>query len=701
MKEKKIRYLVTCTFGSLFISAAPGLVDAAESEPVKLESITVKGEGMRDADRSFSVNVISQDQIQSQHWENPLTIVEEAAGFNAVSYQHGGVADVFTIRGFTGGGHGSDAGLSLDGISLNEGESHADGYGDTSIIIPLEIEAVSVYKGPISPLYGNFARGGVLAFTTRKGGEYQNFDLSTGSYGTFDAQAAFGTTVGPLQINGALQGYQSDGWRDHSKYPKMNAAFRGAYDISDTTEIAYSLRGHGSRWQAPNYILNDQFEDDDTRREENPFTKLQEDTGEKQLDAQRLDLNHVINDRLKLLAYAYNTDSYFVRFQTRLNVANSAVADPADPNLDLSAVAPQTEYNYDRDASAIGMSLNGAYPVLGLPSNWVVGFEYYDEDIKNTSWRTVTHVRQTRLTDDKYNITTASLYGQMDLDMNPRFRPTLGFRYDKFGGDRDDLMTDTSTDMNDYDHFSPKLGVRSALTDNWELRASAANGFALPEDTAKYDSNIDVDTVEYWQYEVGINGAPTPQWYLDLAAFILNTTDDIVADPNNVTDLINAGETRRSGIEGEVRFSPPTLDYVEAFTSFGFYDSEIKKNPNAALIGKELSGLPKYVSNLGVRYAPPTGWGGSIRLRSLGKWYTNAANTITYDGYDVVNASLTYTMHDDGERTARWYLDINNLTDELYSENVGGGPHPTQGNVPTSYSPRPPRNVMVGIALTM
>ncbi|MBK8162249.1 MAG: TonB-dependent receptor [Gammaproteobacteria bacterium] len=498
-----------------------------------------------------------------------------------------------------------------------------------------------------------------------------------------------------------MQGYQNEGWRDHSSYTKMNAAFRGAYEISDATDIAYSLRGHGGRWQGPNYILNDQFEDDDTRRQENPFTKLQDDTGEKQLNAQRLDLNHVINDNLKLLAYVYNTDSFFVRFQTRLNVTNAATADPTDPNLDLNAVAPQTEYNYDRDASAIGASLNGNHPLFDLPSSWVLGFEYYDEDIKNSTWRTVTHVRQTLLQRDDFNITTASLYGQMDLDINPRFRPTLGFRYDNFGGSQDNHLTDTSTDMNDYNHLSPKLGLRSALTDNWELRASAANGYALPDGTAKYDPDIDVDTVEFWQYEVGINGAPTPQWYVDLAAFILNTTDDIVTDPNNTTNFINAGETQRDGIEGEIRFYPESYDHVEAFTAFGFYGSEIEKNPNAALVGKELSSLPKHVANIGVRYSPPTGWGGSIQLRTVGEWFTNAANTITYDGYDVVNATVTYTMRHNDEGSARWYLDINNLTDEVYSENVTGGPHPTQGNVPTSYSPRPPTNVMVGIALTM
>lgn len=696
----KPSYLVGCAFGSLFISINPGIANAVDN-PVDLGSITIKGEGMREADRSFTVNVISQDTIGAQHWENPLTLVEEAAGFNAVAYQHGGVADVFTIRGFTGGGHGSDAGLSLDGISLNEGESHADGYGDTSIIIPLELDSVSVYKGPVSPLYGNFARGGVLAFTTRKGGDYQNYDMSMGSYGTYDAQAAFGTQTGPLQINGAMQGYESEGWRDHSSYTKMNAAFRGAYDINDQMQVALSLRGHGGKWQGPNYILNDQFEDEDTRRNENPFTKLQDDTGEKQLNAQRLDFSQLINDNLKLLAYAYRNDSFFVRFQSRLNAANAATADPNDPNLDLTAVVPQTEYNYSRDARAVGASLNGANSIFGSSSNWVLGLEYYNEDMNYYEWRTVTHVRQTALQRNDYETNTTSFYGQMDLDLNPLFRPTLGFRYDTFDGSRNNLLTSTKTDMNDYDHLSPKLGVRSALTEQWELRASAANGFALPSGNAKYDPNIDVDTVEYWQYEIGLNGTPTPQWYVDLAAFILNTTDDIVTDPNNSTNFINAGETKRNGVEGEVRFFPASLDHVQAFGTFAFYGSEIEKNSNAALVGMELTSLPKHVANLGVRYTPPTGWGGSIRLRSVGEWYTNATNTITYDGYDVVNATVTYTMRHNDEGSARWYLDINNLTDEVYSENVTGGPHPTQGDVPTSYSPRPPTNVMVGIALTM
>jgi outer membrane receptor protein involved in Fe transport len=239
------------------------------------------------------------------------------------------------------------------------------------------------------------------------------------------------------------------------------------------------------------------------------------------------------------------------------------------------------------------------------------------------------------------------------------------------------------------------------LSDHWELRASAANGFALPGGTAKFDPTIDVDNVEFWQYEIGINGTPSPEWYLDLATFILNSSDEILQDPPGSGIFANAGETRRSGVEGEVRYYPSAWENVEISTTFGFYDSEIKDNPDPTLEGKEISGLAKHVANLDVTYAPPVGWGGSARLRSLGSWFTNATNTVKYDGHNVLNLSVFYRFRTDDGRSARWYMDINNVTDEVYSEIASGGPHPTQGDVPTTLSPMPPANVMVGIAMSL
>lgn len=692
-----------------------GSTAAMAQDGVDLGKITVKGEGMREADRSFTVNTIDQDRIGAQRWENTLSILEQVPGFDSHAYQHGGVADSFSIRGFPNGGHGSDAGMVLDGISLNESESHADGYGDTSVIMPIEIESAQVYKGPVSPLYGNFARSGVLAFNTRKGGEYTDMHLGAGSYETYDAQAAFGMRVGQIQLNGAMQGYSTQGWREHTEYNKMNASFRAGYEISDATDVALSVRGHGSRWNAPNYITHEQFIDDDQRRLENPYVRLQEDEGSKQFDAQRIDLNHTFSEDLRMLAWVWRTAGSFTRYQTALNPANAAAAaanpstnpatmtaaervafmDPNNPN-GIRSVAAQRVQIHDREAMAFGASLNGTKPVLGVASSWVVGAEYYDEDVERERWNTVNRERYEDIPvwDDDYNIKSLAFYGQMDLDLHPLFRPTLGFRYDDFSGDHRD-RDGVQTDMNSYDHFSPKLGVRSAISDKWELRASAANGFALPQGDAKYNPDVNVDTVEFWQYEIGINGAPTPQWYLDLAVFMIETTDEIM----QVTpgDFQNFGETTRTGVEGEIRYFPAAVDNLEIYTSFGIFDSEIDKHVNTALEGKTIPRMAKHTATAGVRYAPPVGWGGNLSLRSVGSWYTDDANTVEYGGYEVLNGSVFYVFQTDTGRSGRIYLDVNNMLDEEYSQYVAGN---FNGN-PATYSPRPPTNVMLGFMMSM
>ncbi len=659
-----------------------------KSEPVELEAITVKGEAMHEADRAFSVNTISQDNIKAKGSASPITMIEEAPGAHVTAYQQGGVADVFQLRGFTGGGHGSDVGISLDGISLNEGESHADGYGDTNLIIPLELDSVTVYKGPVSPLYGNFARGGVVAFASRKGGEYKDFDFSMGSYGTYDTQGAVGMRLGKVQLNAAMQGYESEGWREHSRYTKMNGALRAAYEISGRSEVALSLRGHGGHWQAPGYVLWDQLEDEDRRRLQDDNVRTQQDMGDKQFSSQRLDFNQILDDKLKLLVSVYNTDHDFTRFQTGLNITTP------------SAVQ-QVEHNHKRSVQSLGASLNGRHIIAGLNSVWVTGFEYYNEETHSRRWNTSTHVRTSQIQDSNFINNTASLYGQMNIDINPYFQPNLGVRYDKFTGEQDNKLTGIKRDMNDFDHISPKLGVRSTLSEKWELRASAVNGFALPSGAAKFDPGINVDTVEYWQYEIGASGAPSSQWYLDMAVFVVDSSDEILEDPPGSGTFRNAGETRRNGIEGEVKYYPAFLNPLEFSATFGYYDSEIKDNPNSSLIGKKVNGAASYVSNIDVSYAPAAGLGGSIRLRSLGPWYANAANSVEYDGHNILSASVFYNFLTDNGKKTRLYLDMMNLTNEVYTEIASGGPHPTQGNVPTTTSPMPPLNVMAGITISL
>ena len=161
-------------------------------EVIELGNITVKGEAIPRSFEPSTVNIITSDEIEDLRLDRTSDILEEIPGVEIRNFNQGGVANAFSMRGFRSCGHGGDAAIYIDGIPLNEGESHADGYADMNVIIPLEIDRLEVYKGPSSVLSGNFARAGTLNFYTRKRGQYNLFKFDYGSFSTFDVEGAFG-----------------------------------------------------------------------------------------------------------------------------------------------------------------------------------------------------------------------------------------------------------------------------------------------------------------------------------------------------------------------------------------------------------------------------------------------------------------------------------------------------------------------------
>ncbi|WP_319381529.1 TonB-dependent receptor [Thiomicrorhabdus sp.] len=654
----------------------PGLLcsayaDEAEPKVKVLKEITVKGEAMEESNQSFTVNIVDRSQIEERNsTDDVLRLIEDAPGMtmSTGAYAAGGIASAFEIRGFSGGGHGSDAAVYIDGIPLNEGDSHADGFADTNILIPIEVEKLSIYKGPVSPLFGNFARGGTLAFDTRKGGSYQEADVFAGSFNTFNAQAALGGSIGDFSTNFAVQAYNSDGFRDNQEYVKSTVSGRVGYKIDDDSEVVFSLRGHNGKFNSPGYIEESQYNSSD-RYKQAPTGE--NDGGNKGYYSQRIDYNTMLNNQVKLLMFGYAVQEDFVRFAKFSYTASG-----------------QREDNYHRDVYGFGTSLNGQTTVQGKPASWVAGVEYYDETTGNARYDTSDRVRTGTQWERRLSSQTTSAFAQMDIAYDELFIPTFGFRYDMFDGNSLDKLTSAKSSMNDYSHFSPKLGVRSNLSENWQLRASAANGYALPDGTEKYDATIDVNPVEYWQYEIGISGTPAPKWFVDLAAFVLDSTGEYQTIGGNV---VNYGETRRTGLEGEIHFNP--VSHVELSALIGLFDSEILKSDTAANVGKSVTNVPKHVATFKASYAPPVGLGGSVTWRSIGEYYLTGDNSQTYGGFNVVDLTAFYNIKgSESIGNMKLYARVNNVFDEVYSEAAWYG-------ATTNYAPAAPRNLGVGVTM--
>jgi len=656
----------------------PGNTALAET-PVTLELITVKGEAITAASQPTTTNVIEEETISELKLLRPDKVLEEVPGIEIHNYSQGGVVNGFAIRGFRSGGHGGDAAVAIDGIPLNEGESHADGYADMNVIIPLEIDRVEIFKGPSSPLFGNLARGGAISFHTKKTGEYNLFQAISGSYDTYDLQAAFGHALSnTVRINTALQFATTGGYQDNSAWQRGNFSTRLAWQTTPKLNTAVSVRIHHSEWDAPGYIPEDQFNDEDAARHQ--AINAEDDGGDKSFATQRLELDYNLNSNSRLLAWSYTTQQDFTRF-AKFGYTPGG----------------QTERFYNRMVYGAGASYNYEGELKNRKMSGVAGIEYYHEDTDWERYNTSNRVRTSQTEDRNFIINTLSLFCLADYALHSLFEPWIGFRYDSFSGtydNQDPGAAPFSNDMNNYAQFSPKIGFHGRLYEGLDFRTSYTRGFALPKGPDKYNTAAGNTASTITQYEAGLTFEPSRLFSGDLSVFRIDTTDEIKEYPSGSGLYVNLGETRRTGMELSAVVRPGLAGF-ELFGDLAVTDTDIIQNPDPSMIGKEVNGIPGYTTNLGLRYHAESGINARIKWRHVGSYYIDSANTTSYPGYNVTDFSVGYENLTDNGTMWQVNLDIDNLFDEHYSQAVWNG-YDTN-----NYAVSPPRTFWIRLSLNI
>jgi outer membrane cobalamin receptor len=651
-----------------------------QRDDVQLETVVVKGQALRTAASAYSGTSFDTEQIRDKQVVQPQELFRWVPGMNVRSLGLGAVADNISLRGFSSGGHGGDIGMVIDGIPLNEAMSHADGYSDLNVVIPLEIGAFTVLRGPVSPLYGNFNRAGLIVIDTRKTGAYRQGDFSLGSNTTGDAQVALGARLSPQQqLNLAAQLTTTDGFRPQSDASRATLAGRWAIDVTPAVQLAVSGRLHRGEADSASYLTQAQFDADPYGKD----ARVANDGAQKNFGTLRADANVLLTPELKLLSFVYGTRQDFSRWFTRPVSANPA------------ANWAQREETYDRGVFGAGVNLNGQSSLAGGLLNWVAGVETFRE---STDYLFFDGLNQRmRVSPALYDRTTSlnsvSAFGEVEAPLHPLFKPTLGLRYDSFSGackrNGPETGGDPCADLADLDHLSPKLGVRSHVSSAVQVRASWSEGFALPPSFTKYAlgaTNLEPNV--FRQTEVGGVLRLADRLKADLAWYRINSTQEIRTVAPGVYE--NFGATRRTGWEASVLWEP--IDDLRATLVWATADSEVTENANAALLGKQVTGVPERVATLGVEYLPAQGLGATVAWRDVGRYAVNPANTLFYDGYSTLDLGLTYAGRA-GALRYRAYVRIDNALDETHATSVSviGGQ--------TLYATGAPRTWRVGAQL--
>lgn len=652
----------------------------AAAQTAELAPVTVKGQALQASRSAYSVPTLGREEIRSAAASEIEALWREVPGMHVNHYQLGGVANSVVLRGFSGGGHGGDVAATLDGISLNEAMSHADGYFDLNVVVPLELEEVAVHQGPVSVLQGNFNRAGLIELRTRRSGEYRDVALHAGSHRSLDAQAALGLRLDAgSELFLAAQHARSAGARPAADHERSTLSARWQRQLDAGLRIALSGRVHAAEADSPSYLEMPQWRADPQGKD----ARVQGDGAQKHFNTLRLDVHHDLDRDTRLLAYAYGTRQDFVRWFTRPRGASWA----------------QREERYARSVAGTGLNLSGDARWAGRAAQWTLGLEALRESTDYAYWDGLQERRRSAgaISDRAATLNNAAAFGQLAWQLHPLFAPALGLRHDRFTGDCErrgpESGADPCTRMQRVSHTSPKLGLSARVHERLTLRASWSEGFALPSNFAKYALGAaQLDPNVFRQTEWGLQWRASRQLWLDLALYRMQSSQEIRSLAPGVYE--NFGRTLRKGVELQAVWTPLTA--LELRWNYGRAQSRVTHNADAALRGRQVAGVPRYTSTLQARWRMAADWTLHGALRHVGRMAVDAANGSWSPAYRVADLGVQYRLPASlGLQDGTLSLTVRNLGNEAYASSmsvIGGAP---------LVAPGAPRSVLLGLNFSL
>ncbi|RTQ47491.1 TonB-dependent receptor [Hymenobacter gummosus] len=322
----------------------------------------------------------------------------------------------------------------------------------------------------------------------------------------------------------------------------------------------------------------------------------------------------------------------------------------------------------------------------------------------------------------------AAVYAQLDvhpIGALPQLQLTLGGRFDRLAFDYRNYL-DQSTGQKAYQQATPKAGLTYDLGKGRGLYANYSQGFAPPGLTAIFrkrpgtgvaTGGVSVPADFYYNlrparfYNQEIGGWASlfdSKVYVDVAVYQLDGRNELLSirQPDNSTDYQSAGKTLHRGVEYGLTYRPTRellfrfggTNAVHRFERFVL--STNARDAVQNVDGKQMPQAPRWVANTELTYKPQ--WLPGLRVAAeyqrISAWYQDQVNRVKYDdrglfgarGVSVLNLRTGYSWRE----TVEVFVNVLNLTDELYATAATRGNNATDRS---TYTPGAPRTVAVGL----
>jgi len=622
-----------------------------------------------------SVSVITADDIANTPAQELDDVLKLVPGIDLLGYsgeaQHP-TSDSIGMRGLGGGAQGiSRALVMVDDIPINDAFFGYVQWGR----VPLEnIGRVEVVRGGGSPLWGNYAEGGVINVITREPSVQELvFDGSGGSYGTYQATgygaylpsdstklqafASFSGTGGFQQV----PDYERAPFNVPTSYQARN------FQLKDTIELGEDFVGHVAAYYHDNLQHLETLID---RNTQNVYTVT--------ADAKKLFAGNA-----SLAATAFYTYSRFATDNSTYFPDEMDLAATTDSLNEVHAVRA-----HDTGASLIwSQSLSGpiANYLIGADLRSILGVDntdhYIAPDFSPEFTMTASHGDQMFV--GGFAQVTAAPIGRLQLDASGRVQSLENTNgYDgSLGGAG--AVSDRS-----FTSFDPRVDARYTLGGGFALRGAYYQSFRAPnigDQFYTYAAGGFVMLPAPFLQPEKLKGGEVGLDFVDsslraqLTLYRTSIDNYIVSEPAfnatyspagwYVVENQNIASVRAQGFESEIDWSTGTG--VTASLAYTLADSIVTSNPlDPASVGEQIVDVPRNKVAASLAYRNPRGW----VVATQAYWVDRTAwassdhtdpgypGAISADPHFLLDATGRYPL----TKGVEVYLQIQNLLDRHY-----------------------------------
>lgn len=665
----------------------------AKSRPdvIRLSPVVVSATRVEQSsfDVPASIDALDKNQIQDgQPQVNLSETLVRVPGVVVQNRQNYAQDLQVSSRGF-----GSRAAFGVRGVRLiADGipATNPDGQGQAATFDLGSAQRIEVLRGPYSALYGS-SSGGVIQVFTEDGPRQPAGagSLWFGSFGSSKGALKFGGESGKLNYLFDVSRFDTNGYRDHSAATRdqLNGKFK--YTVGPDATLSMVINA---------------LDQPDTQ-DPLGLSKAQANANPRQVDASAITFNtrksirhdqegliyeQRVNDKNTLRVMGYIGHRVVTQFQAFQGGSNTAI-DTFSGGV----------VNFDRNFGGLGLRWTHSTRMADGPLTVVAGVDYdrSKERRKGFTNRNGTAGVLKRDEDDK--VISMNLYVQGEWRFSPRWLLSAGLRDSRVNFKSDDHfvigVNPNDSGTVDYSNTSPVLGVLFQLSPAVNVYANAGRGFETPtfnELFYKPDGtsglNFALRPSKSNNYEIGVKAYPGSTTRLNLAAFSIDTSDEIVtaASTGGRTSFRNAGKTERQGLELSVdtEFGRGFGGYL----AYTYLDAKFKGN---TLDGKKLPGVPRGTlygeliwkhAGSGFATALEARWNGKVEVID-----TNADAPAA--SYTVVNWRAGFEQKS-GPWRIKEFLRVDNLFDKTYIGSVIVGDTNKR-----YYETAPGRNYVIGV----